>query len=76
MANTWNYDDLLVHAKNAHCEDENIRIRLKANAWAIEEIEQLRTKCLRELKELSDLQKWLADQLEEDLLAIEKEEKG
>ncbi len=76
MANTWKYDALLVRAKNAHCEDESMHIRLKANAWAIEEIEQLRTKCLRELKELSNLQKWLADQLEEDLLAIEKEEKG
>jgi ribosomal protein S3AE len=80
MAKTREYSDLLVRAKNVHSEDESIHIRLKALAWAIEDIQRSRTKlirkCLRELKALNDLQKWLADQLEEDLLAIEKEENG
>lgn len=80
MAKTREYSALIARAKKVHSEDESIHIRLKALAWAIEDIQRSRTKmirkCLRELKTLNDLQKWLADQLEEDLLAIEKEEKG
>ncbi|MGI6688047.1 MAG: hypothetical protein ACOX6Y_06825 [Christensenellales bacterium] len=77
MAKAWKYGALLARAKDAQSGDESIHIRLKANAWAIEEIEQIKTKtmrkCLRELKALNDRQKWLADQLEEDLLEIEKD---
>ena len=77
MAKAWKYSALLKRAKDIHSEDEGIRFKLKASAWAIEEIEQLKTKTVRQcfyrLKVLNDRQKWLAHQLEEDLLEIEKD---
>lgn len=77
MAKAWKYSALLKRAKDIHSEDEGIRFKLKASAWAIEEIEQLKTKtvhqCSYRLKVLNDRQKWLAHQLEEDLLEIEKD---
>ncbi len=73
------YAALLVRAKEAHSKDESLHMRLKAIAWAIEDIEQLRLKtihkCMRTLKVLNRRQKWLANQLEEDLMAIEKKGK-
>lgn len=59
-------------------EDKNRYIRLQANARAIEEIEKIKTEIihahLRTLGTLVDMQRGLADQIEEDLLAIDKEE--
>lgn len=72
------YSDWLVRAYNVHSKDEARQTRLTLSAAAIEELEKIKTNLihehLRQLDELSKMQKGLADQIEQDLMEVEKEQ--